>query len=95
MLVPYGTLQILTATVTENVISIYVYLLNRYLGSKEQEFRYTINELKEVIGISTNTRSNNYIISSILLLLNKLGLLKYEKRIQNDETFSFITWMTN
>jgi hypothetical protein len=34
MLVPYGTLQVLTATVTENVISIYVYLLNRYLGSQ-------------------------------------------------------------
>lgn len=95
MLVPYGTLQVLTATVTENVISIYVYLLNRYLGSKQHEFRYTINELKEVIGISTNTRSNNYIISSILLLLNKLGLLKYQKKVQNDETYSYITWMTN
>ena len=77
MLVPYGTLQVLTSTVTENVISVYVYLLNRYLGSQERSFRYTINELKGVIGISTSTRSNNYIISSILLLLNKLGLLKY------------------
>ena len=95
MLVPYGTLQVLTSTVTENVISIYVYLLNRYLGSRETQFRYTINELKGVIGISTNTRSNNYIISSILLLLKKLGLLKYEKKIENNQTFSYVTWMTN
>lgn len=76
MLVPYGTLQVLTSTVTENVISIYVYLLNRYIASYEQPFRYTINELKTTIGLSVNTRSNNYIISSILLLLEKLGLLK-------------------
>jgi len=36
MLVPYGTLQVLVSTVTENVISVYVYLLNRYLASQEQ-----------------------------------------------------------
>ena len=84
MLVPYGTLQVLTSTVTENVISIFVYLLNRYFASVEKGFRYTIDELKSVIGLSTNTRSNNYIISSILLLLSKLGLLKYEKRVENN-----------
>lgn len=95
MLVPYGTLQVLTSTVTQNVISIYVYLLNRYLREKEKEFRYTIDELKSVIGISTNTRSNNYIISSILLLLNKLGLLKYQKKIKDNQTYSYVTWMTN
>lgn len=95
MLVPYGTLQVLTSTVKENVISIYVYLLNRYLANHETEFRYTIDQLKSVIGISTNTRSNNYIISSILLLLSKLGLLKYQKKIKDNQTFSFVTWMTN
>lgn len=94
-LVPYGTLQVLVSTVTQNVISIYVYLLNRYLAGYEQSFRYTIDELKRVIGISVNTRSNNYIISSILLLLEKLGLLKKQKKIINDQTYSFITWMTN
>ena len=95
MLVPYGTLQVLVSTVTENVISVYVYLLNRYLASQEQQFRYTIDELKSVIGLSIKTRSNNYIISSILLLLQKLGLLKKQKRIEGNETFSYITWMTN
>lgn len=95
MLVPYGTLQVLVSTVTQNVISVYVYLLNRYLASHEQPFRYTIQELKRAIGISTKTRSNNYIISSILLLLEKLGLLKKEKRIAEEQTISFITWMTN
>lgn len=95
MLVPYGTLQVLTSTVNENVISVYVYLLNRYLASKEQSFRYTINQLKAVIGISTRTRSNNYIISSILFLLEKLGLVRCEKRVENNETVSYVTWMTN
>ncbi len=95
MLVPYGTLQVLTSTVKENVISIYVYLLNRYLNNHETEFRYTIDQLKSVIGISVNTRSNNYIISSILLLLSKLGLLKYQKKVRDNQTFSYVTWMTN
>lgn len=95
MLVPYGTLQVLTSTVKENVISIYVYLLNRYIASKEQKFRYTIDELKSVIGISTDTRSNNYIINSILLLLSKLGLLKNETHRNGNETFSCVLWMTN
>ena len=95
MLVPYGTLQVLTSTVKENVISIYVYLLNRYIASKEQKFRYTIDELKSVIGISTDTRSNNYIINSILLLLSKLGLLKNDSYKKGNETFSYVLWMTN
>lgn len=95
MLVPYGTLQVLTSTVKENVISIYVYLLNRYIASKEQKFRYTIDELKSVIGISTDTRSNNYIINSILLLLSKLGLLKSDSYKKGNETFSYVLWMTN
>lgn len=95
MLVPHGTLQVLTSTVKQNVISIYVYLLNRYLGTREQSFRYTIDELKSVVGLSTKTRSNNYIISSILLLLQKLGLLKKQKRLVDDETYFYIVWMTN
>ncbi len=95
MLVPHGTLQVLVSTVTENVISIYVYLLNKYFRSYEQPFRYTIDQLKKAIGISVKTRSNNYIITSILWLLQKLGLLKKQKRIVDDQTFSYITWMTN
>ena len=95
MLVPYGTLQVLTSTVTENVISIYVYLLNRYLANYQQRFRYTVDQLKSVIGISTKTRSNNYIISSILLLLEKLGLLKKQTYKDENQTYSFIEWMTN
>lgn len=95
MLVPYGTLQILTSAVSQNAISIYVYLLNRYIASNERKFRYTIEELKSVIGISTKTRSNNYIITSILFLLAKLGLIKYQKEIFGDQTFEMITWMTN
>lgn len=95
MLVPYGTLQVLVSTVTQNVISIYVYLLNKYFANVEQPFRYTVDQLKKVIGISTKTRSNNYIIASILLLLQRLGLLKKQKKIVDDQTISMITWMTN
>lgn len=95
MLVPYGTLQVLTSTVTQHVISVYVYLLNRYFANHQTSFRYTVDELKRVIGISTKTRSNSYIISSILLLLQKLGLLKKDKKVENEQTFSYITWMTN
>ena len=41
---------------------------------------YTIylNTIKSCIGLSTTTRSNNYIISDIFEILQKLDLINYE-----------------
>ena len=80
MLVPDGTLKVLVSTLKENAISIYVYLLNRYIANGDRKFQFSYSELKNVIGISSASNGNNYIISSILFVLSKIDLLKTEQR---------------
>ncbi len=77
MLVPYKTLKLLTDALNENSISIYVYLLNRYSSEGFKPFIFTLTQLKSVVGICTDTRSNDEIITNILVVLEKLGLIKY------------------
>lgn len=100
MLVPESTLKILVATLQQNTISTYVYLLNRYIANRYQSYQFTFKELKAAIGIATNSNGNNYIISSILFVLAKIGLLTYDSKVgvnQNGKIVSRqrITWMTN
>ena len=84
-LIPVETLKILVSALNENAISIYVYLLNRFIANKEQEFMFTKSQLKTMLGFSTNTRSNDYVIDGILTVLQKLGLIKVEIRNILDE----------
>ena len=79
------TLSVLVSTLNKNAISIYIYLLNRYIANKEQEFTFTYKQLKDYCGISGTTRSNDYIVINILLVLEKLGLIQYEMKGQVDE----------
>lgn len=76
-LIPYDTLCKLTDTLNEKTISTYVYLLNRYYANDCQSFQFTLDQIKVHIGISTKTTSNNEIITNILYILQKLGLIKY------------------
>lgn len=89
-LVPITTLRIMTNTLSERCISIFVYLYNRYYASK-QEFICTYEQLKNVIGISSATRSNDYIIKDILFLLEKLELVKTRKESTEDQFGGFKT----
>ena len=100
MLVPDGTLKVLVSTLKENAISIYVYLLNRYIANGDRKFQFSYSELKNVIGISSASNGNNYIISSILFVLSKIDLLKTEQRTivnQQGRTVcqNWVIWMTN
>lgn len=100
MLVPETTLQVLVSTLNDNTISTYVYLLNRYLANNEREFQFSYTELKNAIGIGNKSHGNNYIITSILFVLKKIGLLNWEERKVVTETGlmkseHYITWMTN
>lgn len=99
-LVQHNTLQILISCLQVRVISIYVYLLNRYIASGYNEFIYTMEELKKVVGLGYKSTGNNYIINSALYVLKKLGLLDYryqqDKKADGQErTRCYITWMTN
>lgn len=87
-LIPVNTLKILVAAFNENAISVYIYLLNRYYAAVhngQQEFMFTKEQLKGILGFSTNTRSNDYIIDGILTVLQKVGVIKVEARTKVDE----------
>lgn len=101
-LIPYTTLQVLVDTLNKNTISAYVYLMNRYIANGEKPFVFTLTQIKDFIGISTTTRSNDNIITNILYVLQKIGLIKYELTgekqtgsFDNIKTIYKITELTN
>lgn len=65
-LVPFVTLRQIMNSLHKNSVSIFVYLLNRYLANGEEGFYVTHFSLKKYIGIATSTTSNNVVISDIL-----------------------------
>lgn len=95
-LVPFDTLRMLNNTLSHNSISLFVYLLNRYIANGEKEFIVTMTQMKEFIGIATTTTSNHEIITDILKVLEKLGLVEWEYRqVERDKTQIFITRVNN
>ena len=102
-LVPYNTLKLIIDTLNENSISAYIYLLNCYYANNCCPFQFTLDQIKSYIGISTTTRSNNDIITNILYVLEKIGLIKYSlttlkqdgDSFQNIKTIYQLDWLTN
>lgn len=84
-LVPYDVLQVLVDTLSDNSISIYVYLMNRFIANKEEPFDIYMDQLKTYVGISTSTTSNNTTVVNILNVLQKLGLIKFIVRKDSKE----------
>ena len=103
MLVPYKTLVALVSSLNNRAISIYVYLLNRYLAtlaSGNKTFVFTIDSLKAVVGLSNKNRGkSNEIIKGILTVLHKLGLLQWKEVTESIDgaprTYCIVTYMTN
>lgn len=92
-LVPYDVLQILVDSLSDNAISTYVYLMNRFIANKEQPLLFTLGQIKAFAGLTTTTRSNDSVINNILVVLQKLGLIEYhmetvhlEDKFQNFKT---------
>ena len=95
-LIPYETLRKLNNSLNHNSISLFVYLLKRYIANGEKEYNVTMAQMKKFIGIAHTTTSNNEIITDILEVLNLLGLVEYEYRqVEQDKTLLFITKMNN
>lgn len=76
-LIPNPTLKLITDTLNEYSISVYVYLLMRYIANNEEIFQFKLSDVKKHIGICATTRSNDDIITNILFVLQKIGLIKY------------------
>lgn len=101
-LIPYDTVKLLTDTLSQNTISTYIYLFNRYFAEGYKSFQFTLDQVKAFIGISTKTRSNNDIITNILYVLEKIGLIRYslttlqqdEDSFQNVKTIYQLDWLT-
>ena len=83
-LIPFSTLRILTNTVKDKVISVYVYLLVRYRAEDQKNFYFTYSQIKKYVGIG-DSRSTDYIVSDILFILKKLELVNYIKEWKEDE----------
>lgn len=88
-LIPEKTVQLLVDTLSDNAISTYVYLFNRYIANGEQPFVFTLDQIKNWVGISTKTKSNNEVITNILFVLQKIGLIDYEKISVVDQGSTF------
>ena len=83
-LVPCPTLRQIQNSLHRNSVSIFVYLLNRYIANEEQEFYISYVSLKKYIAISTSTAANNVVVSEIMKTLRALGLIDY-KLVQTAE----------
>ena len=88
-LIPNPTLKLITDTLNEYSISVYVYLLMRYIANNEEIFQFKLSDVKKHIGICSTTRSNDEIITNILFVLQKIGLIKYRRTALQQENVDY------
>lgn len=88
-LIPNPTLKLITDTLNEYSISVYVYLLMRYIANNEEIFQFKLSDVKKHIGICSTTRSNDEIITNILFVLQKIGLIKYHLTALQQENVDY------
>ena len=90
-LVQYDTLKLITDTLSDNAISTYVFLLNQFYKAqvKGKVCQFTLEQVKTHIGICATTRSNDNIITNILFVLQKIGLIEYHLTGMSQEADSF------
>lgn len=102
-LIPYTTLKLVTDTLSENSVNTYVYLLKLYYANDCTPVKFTLEQVKRNIGICSTTRSNDEVVTNILFVLQKLGLIKYqlttevqaESSFKNVKTIYELEWLTN
>lgn len=95
-LISYQVLSKLIHSLSHNSVSIYNYLLNRYIANEEVEFIITHKQLKDYLGLSSSSSSNNQVITDILDVLDRLGLITMELRyVEPTKTYIYITNVTN
>lgn len=94
-LIEYNTLVKMMNTLQRNTISVYVYLFNRYYANSCQPFMATMRQIKDYVGIASSTTSNNSKIDDIIDILERLGLLKMEVKMNEGKTFFYFLWVKN
>lgn len=77
-IIPYETINFLTSVCNDNVIKVYVYLLNKFDYSNnvlKRNYMFTMGELAESIGYS---KTNTVYIKNILQALKDFKLIDYK-----------------
>lgn len=87
------TLEFLVNTVSDDTISVYIYLLRASYDNEGKPFLFPLKALKHFIGICDSTESNNTYITDKLLLLREIGLLDYE--LDLEKRMYKLLWITN
>ena len=83
-------------TLQKHAISIYIYLFNRYYACSCEPFIATIAQIKDFVGISTTTTSNNENVDDVLDILQRLGLLKFNLVIdESGKRYLQFMWVRN
>ena len=103
MLIPYHTLRAIHHGLSERAISTYAYMFNRFYANDCKEFYFTLTQVKAHLGLSQASKNNNDVITDILMILRKLGLIGYKKEnvvmddthFGNIKTLYKIEWVTN
>lgn len=101
-LVQYDLVKLMNDTLNDNTISVYVYLFNLYYANGCKVFQFSLDAVKGFIGLSTSARNNNDIVTNILFVLQKIGLIKYSlttaksnDNFDNVKTIYQLEWLTN
>lgn len=101
-LVQYDLVKLMNDTLNDNTISVYVYLFNLYYANGCKSFQFSLDAVKGFIGLSTSARNNNDIVTNILFVLQKIGLIKYSlttakfnDNFDNVKTIYQLDWLTN
>ena len=98
----YKLVKLMNDTLNDNTISVYVYLFNLYYANGCKVFQFSLDAVKGFIGLSTSARNNNDIVTNILFVLQKIGLIKYSlttaksnDNFDNVKTIYQLEWLTN
>lgn len=85
-LVECNLLRYLSTVYSRYTITIYIYLLIRYLACKETDYEFMLHKLKDVTGMSLKSHNNNSEILDVLATLKTVGLIDYSVRLETEGT---------
>lgn len=94
-LIEYNTLCKFVNVFKQHSISIYIYLFNRYYAAGCSNYIITLKQVKDYIGVSQTTTSNNMIITDTFDILKSMGLLDYRYNFEDGKSRIEVLWVKN
>ena len=88
---PARTVRVLCNTLQERSLSILAYLIKTFIQHGSNPCEINLSVIRDYLGLKTgkNDRKNNYLITDVFLLLQKLGLIQFHtEKIKDKKTES-------